>query len=106
MKLPHLAACCLAFVVAAMAVADDVPYLDFVRALKNEYGPKLADDYLKRLQQQSPGEFKSRLPLEAALIKLELAEKAQSTSERMRLTREAETVIQGYNGPEAGLTKI
>jgi hypothetical protein len=106
MKPFRIAALCLAFALPALAADQDVAQLEFIRALKSEYGPRLADDYLKRLQQQSPGEFKPRLALEAALIKLELAEKAPTASERMRLTREAETAIKGYNGPEAGLTKI
>jgi hypothetical protein len=42
------------------------PHLEFVRALKSQYGPKLADEYLNRLQQTAPNEFTPRLAMESA----------------------------------------
>ncbi len=54
-------------VISAAATGQEPAQLQFVRALKNEYGAKLADDYLRRLQ-QTP-EYTPRLALEAALLK-------------------------------------
>ena len=51
---------------AGVAVGQEVPHLDFVRALRNEYGPRLADEYLKRLKETAPAEFKPpRVPAAA-----------------------------------------
>ena len=106
MKLTHLVACCVCILAVSVASAQEKAQVEFVHALKNEYGPRLADEYLKRLQQKSPAEYTPRLALEAALIKIELAEKSATASERLRLTREAEAAIKGYTGPEAKLTNI
>jgi hypothetical protein len=110
MKRPgHLLALLSVLVSGSLSIAQEtpqIPHLDFVRALRSQYGPGLADDYLKRLQQTAPSEFTPRLALELAVIKLEMAEKAATAGERVRLTREAEVEINKYNGPEAALLGV
>src|SRR5262245_42292070 len=76
--------------------AADPPHAEFLKALRNKYGPRLADDYLKRLPAGVGAESDPALALEVARTKLELAAIENSLGERLRLSQDAQAVLDAF----------
>jgi hypothetical protein len=74
--------------------ADEPSQVEFVRGLRARYGPRLAEDYLKRLQQQKRLDAEPRLRLELVRTQLELAAGENDLAERIRHYQEAQTEIE------------
>ncbi len=90
----HRLAAPVALAVSLLTIAPltaQEPTADFVRALRTRYGPRLAEDYLDKLQKEHGTPADPRLLLESARTKLELAATDAKAAEQ--LANEADTLV-------------
>jgi hypothetical protein len=76
--------------------ADEVPHLDFVRALRGRNSPDLALDYLERIRAGAPPDVAALIPLEAAKVRLDLANAESDSGRRLALYHKARAEFQEF----------
>ena len=91
--LPALLAVGLLAPSALLSWAEEPSQVEFVRGLRTRYGPRLAEEYLRRLEQQHRLDSDPQLRLELARTRLELATTENNLTERIRLYQEAQAQV-------------
>jgi tetratricopeptide (TPR) repeat protein len=76
--------------------AEDPPYLEFVRGLRERHYPDLALEYLKKISKDAPPDVAARLPLEMARTRLDIAVNTPDLGQRMNLYAEARTEFEQF----------
>jgi hypothetical protein len=116
MKRPFTLCLLLALLLPALPLgpagrAEEMPHLEFVRALRERRYPELALEYLNRLAKNPPPEVASILPLEMARTRLDLAATNPDVSARLQLYTAARKELEEFlqknpNHPLAAAAKF
>jgi hypothetical protein len=81
---------------SSQASADDVPHMDFVKALRAKNYTDLALDYLNMLEKSGPADIKEFIPLERANILLDQAASTLDTGVRNNLYSQARSAYAAF----------
>jgi hypothetical protein len=99
--------------VSAAAHGQELPHMEFVRALRDRNHPDLAMEYLEKLAKTPnlPKEIVAALPLEIARTQLEVAAKDPDPARRARVYGEARVKMEAYlaanaAGPDAAVANL
>src|SRR5271170_7000293 len=92
----------LLFLAITPAQAEDVPYMDLVKALRAKNYTDLALDYLNMLEKSGPAELKEFIPLERANIRLDQASNTLDAATRNNLYSQARTEFEGFAKAKGG----
>ena len=76
--------------------AEDMPQVEFVRALRTKYGPRLADEYLDRLRPSPQFQGDPRLSLESARTRVERGLAESNVDTRLRLFQQAQAEVDAF----------
>jgi hypothetical protein len=88
--------------VTMVARADEIPHMDFVKALRAKNYTDLALGYLDMLEKKAPPELAPFIPLERANIHLEMALSEMDMNGRARLFTQARNEFEAFAKKKAG----
>ncbi|MBY0527751.1 MAG: hypothetical protein K2R98_30415 [Gemmataceae bacterium] len=92
----------LLFLSITPAEADDIPYMDLVKALRAKNYTDLALDYLSVLEKSGPEDLKAFIPLERANIRLDQASSEMDMGKRSNLYDTARGEFQAFAKGKVG----
>jgi len=92
----------LLFLAITPARSEDVPYMDFVKALRAKNYTDLALDYLNMLEKSGPADLKEFIPLERANIRLDQASNTMDAGTRNNLYNQARAEFETFAKAKGG----